>query len=1363
MSDSDESGVTYTDIFSPFEELSDIGSPRADDHEHFELTEMLEDPYAPPSPDYIPGLEHADDEIVAEDQPYAEDALPIAQSPEYVPVSDFEVHPEDDDDEDPEEDPVDYLVDGGDDGDNEEESSEDDEDDDMDIEADEEEEDEHPAPADSSAATPPPHPAYRMTARISIPALVPMPAWTDSEVVRLLAMSSPPASPLSPWSSPSPRIPFPPLPPILSPPSPVLSPAPPPSPIRSLGYQVAMIQLRDEAASTSSPPLQLPSASRREDRPEVTLPPQKRLGITLGSRYEVGESSSAAARPAGVETLQGALVSTDTELGGYMREFETRVRQDMDEIYMRLDDEQTERQLLAGRLNMLFRDRHASDLVHGEVMSLRTTILGQMSEIRELQATDHRRHTVISELLRTDHRRSTEITELRTALQGQVTALQGHVTALQAQVTTLQGQQGLAGGPTQPELPEEADQETINATSVTNTQLQAMIDQGVTAALAARDALRSTNGDDSHNSRIGVRRTERATRECTYTDFLKCQPLPFKSTEGVASLSQWCERMKSVFHISNCAVENQVKFATCTLHSVALTWWNTHVQTVGHEAAYGMSWKTLMKMMTEKYCPRNEIRKLEMELWDLKLPGSCLLWGSSGVSSGSVVEVVEWSKVEEGVVLRSWIVPMQWSYGPSSVFNVFRRETICFGIYIVLSDDMRFADKQSARPFGSLPSNTQPNPKGSSSKLYQPPQARNEHVNVVFTWSGKSYNPPIILNNQQNKYETPINFDRDDENDEPTPQPKNSKPVKETPTPKPYKPKVPYPQRLRKEKVEAQYGKFLDMIPFSCNALADLGTSINLMSYSLYAKLSLKTLKPTKMSVRLVDRSFQYHVGIAKNLLVEFGKFTFLADFVILKMKEDSKVPLILGRSFLHTADAVIRVKQKQLNLKVGTEQIIFHIDSAMKHPYSNDDTCFSIDVIDEILEEYFDALLNESSKILHSIKGTILEETLFAEFDEFMAMTADKNSESESDTKEPPFEKITFTTNYKIKTSYEEPPMDLELKPLPNNLEYVFLEEPAFLPVIISSHLSEEDKKKLVYVLKKHKQAFAWKTTDILGICPSFSTFQRCMLAIFHDMIKESLKVFMDDFSIFGSSFDHCLNKLEKILQRCKDAHLVLNWEKCHFMVKERIVTRHKVSEAGLEVDKTKIKTIVHIDHSALRYLFKKQDAKPCLICWILLLEEFDIEIKDRKGTDNVAADHLYRIENEEINDDSEVVDKFPRETLMEIDTKDDPWFAGFINYLVSDIIPKGMTYQQKNKFFSDLKHYFWEEPYLFKVCSDGMIRRCVSGPETHIILDQYHHGPTGGHYGLNTKAKKVLDSGFYWPTIIKEAHTQVRLCEAC
>ncbi|GKE90798.1 hypothetical protein Tco_1571893, partial [Tanacetum coccineum] len=285
-----------------------------------------------------------------------------------------------------------------------------------------------------------------------------------SKVARLLAISTPPSSTL-------PQIPSPSLP--LLPPSPVLSPTPPPSPIRSLGYRVAMIRMRAEAVSTShslplpppfilsptrpdvpslgippplpisvptsSPPLLLPSASRREDKPEVTLPPWKRLGIALGPGYEVGKSSSAdAGKPAGglradysfvatmdreirrdpkrevgygitdswdeiVKTLQGAPASTDTELGRHMTAFETMVRQDTDEIYTRLDDEQN------------YPEMDASDLTHKEVMSLRTTVLGQMSEIKELHDADRRRQTVTSEMLKADHRRYAEMRELRTA------------------------------------------------------------------------------------------------------------------------------------------------------------------------------------------------------------------------------------------------------------------------------------------------------------------------------------------------------------------------------------------------------------------------------------------------------------------------------------------------------------------------------------------------------------------------------------------------------------------------------------------------------------------------------------------------------------------------------------------------------------------------------------------------------------------------------------------------------------------------------------------------------------------------------------------------------------------------------------
>ncbi|GJW30891.1 reverse transcriptase domain-containing protein [Tanacetum coccineum] len=375
-----------------------------------------------------------------------------------------------------------------------------------------------------------------------------------------------------------------------------------------------------------------------------------------------------------------------------------------------------------------------------------------------------------------------------------------------------------------------------------------------------------------------------------------------------------------------------------------------------------------------------------------------------------------------------------------------------------LKMDAQLADKQSGRPSGSLPSNTQPNPKGHNSKAYQPPQSRNEHVNAVFTRSGKSYNPSVNPNDQQNDSETPINFDSDDEDEESTPQPKtqNPKPVKETPLPKPYKPKIPYPQRLRKEKMEAQYGKFLDMIRAVRINVPLIDVLAGMPNYGKF----LKELVNNKHKIEQISAAF---LSDESSAMIQ------------------NKVPPKLGDP------GIIRVKQKQLNLGVGTERMIFNIDSAMKHSYSNDDTCFSIDVIDEILEEDFDALLDEGSKILHSIEGTLLEDEIFAEFDEFIAMTTDENSDSESDIEDPPFGKITINTDYKIKTSLEEPPTDLELKPLPDNLEYVFLEEPSFLPVIISSQLSKEKKNKLISLLKKHKQAFVWKTTNIPGIYSSF------------------------------------------------------------------------------------------------------------------------------------------------------------------------------------------------------------------------------------------------------------------------------------
>ncbi|GKA17041.1 putative reverse transcriptase domain-containing protein [Tanacetum coccineum] len=163
---------------------------------------------------------------------------------------------------------------------------------------------------------------------------------------------------------------------------------------------------------------------------------------------------------------------------------------------------------------------------------------------------------------------------------------------------------------------------TTPTTSVTDEQLKRLIAQGVADVLAEREATRSGNGEDNHDSGMGGRRQAPLARECTYPDFMKCKPLYFKGTEGVVELTQWFERMETVFRISNCTVENQIKFATCTLLGSALTWWNSHVKTVGHDVAYAMTWTNLKKIMTKKYCPRGEVKKLEGEMWNLKVKGT---------------------------------------------------------------------------------------------------------------------------------------------------------------------------------------------------------------------------------------------------------------------------------------------------------------------------------------------------------------------------------------------------------------------------------------------------------------------------------------------------------------------------------------------------------------------------------------------------------------------------------------------------------------------------------------------------------------------------------------------------------------------
>ncbi|GJT85876.1 reverse transcriptase domain-containing protein [Tanacetum coccineum] len=225
-------------------------------------------------------------------------------------------------------------------------------------------------------------------------------------------------------------------------------------------------------------------------------------------------------------------------------------------------------------------------------------------------------------------------------------------------------------------------------------------------------------------------------------------------------------------------------------------------------------------------------------------------------------------------------------------------------------------------------------------------------------------------------------------------------------------------------------------------------------------------------------------------------------------------------------------------------------------------------------------------------------------------------------------------------------------------------------------------------------------------GLCNAPGTFQRCMMAIFHDMIEETMEVFMDDFLVFGDSFSSCLSHLDKMIKRCEDTNLVLNWEKCHFMVKESIILGHKISKSGIEVDKAKVDVIAKIPHPT--------------------------SVKGIRRAENLAVDQLSRLENplQDVLEKKEITEIFPLKTLGMVTFLGDdstPWFADFANYHAGNFMIKVMSSQQKNKFFKDVKHYFWDDPYLFKNCADQVIRR------------------------------------FFWPTIYRDAHDLVTRYDAC
>nr|GEX58368.1 DNA-directed DNA polymerase [Tanacetum cinerariifolium] len=324
-------------------------------------------------------------------------------------------------------------------------------------------------------------------------------------------------------------------------------------------------------------------------------------------------------------------------------------------------------------------------------------------------------------------------------------------------------------------------------------------------------------------------------------------------------------------------------------------------------------------------------------------------------------------------------------------------------------------------------------------------------------------------------------------------------------------------------------------------------------------------------------------------------------------------------------------------------------------------------------------------------------------------------------------------------------------------------------------------------------------------GLCNAPCTFQRCMMAIFHDMIEKTMKVFMDDFSVFKNSFQTCLSHLEKKLKRCEDTNLCLNWKKSHFMVKEGIILGHKISKDGIEVDKAKVDVIAKLPHPTtvkgirsflghagfyrrfikdfskiaqpMTRLLEKDTSfvfsKECVEAFqtlkrklteapILIAPNWDMPFELMYDASDFAIENPHQ----NVFDPKEINESFPLETLNMVSfhgNSSTAWFADFANSHSGNFVVKGMSSRQKNNFFKDVEHYFWDDPFLFKICADQVIRRCVHDQEVIDILKACHYRPTGGHHGPNYTAKKVFDSGFYWPTIYHDTQDLVKTCDVC
>nr|GEV30158.1 hypothetical protein [Tanacetum cinerariifolium] len=487
------------------------------------------------------------------------------------------------------------------------------------------------------------------------------------------------------------------------------------------------------------------------------------------------------------------------------------------------------------------------------------------------------------------------------------------------------------------------------------------------------------------------------------------------------------------------------------------------------------------------------------------------------------------------------------------------------------------------------------------------------------------------------------------------------------------------------------------------------------MPLSIWKKISLPELTPTRMTLELADQSITRPKGVAEDVFVKVGMFHFSTNFVVVDFEADPRVPLILGISFLRTGRALVDVYREEITLRVNDEAVTFNLNQTMRYSSTYND-------------------LSGSDFILEEIEAYLKDESISPKIDH-------------ADSREV----------VKAKSSIEEPPK-LELKDLPSHLEYAYLEGLDNLPVIIAKDLKDNKNEALLKVLKSHKRAIAWKITDIKGIDPRFFTHkilmeedykpavqsQRRVNPKIHEVIKKEVIKLLDAEIIYPISDSswvspiHCVPKnfgitvVENENNELIPTRFIQDFTKIarpmtHLLEKETPFVFSKYCIDAFETLKKKLteasilivpdwnlpfelmcdasdfaigavlgqqmlavvyafekfrpyfvlsKSIVYTDHSALKYLLSKQDSKPRLIRWVLLLQEINIIIRDKKGTENLTADHLSRRENphKDVFENKDINENFPLETLGKISSRSTSWFVDFANFHAGNFIVKGM-----------------------------------------------------------------------------------------